>query len=525
MSVIGGIKYRGDIPSSGDLDGVCCNDCLNHLYQQLRDGTAVVDAAHVDNAHTTLRYRILRMIHHLGTPLPRGAFRRFMVTGEAPTNSNVTSDIGYTGVSSRLHGTPDYKLRMAMAYLWEFYKSPDYLSHYSTAHGYCDAVDQLVDVSTSFVCRDCQETITDPTAILAGVHMNEFGGLVDEGVRNLCGDCLSAEYIYCDYQGIYADNDTEIVTVAGMAGNFTLEYAQSNFRWVDAEEDEDGDEESEGYWTNNRVQPTDSLMHYDANPFDFFKWDKRNKQNALVFGVELEMEPSRSTETQQRALITALGGSTGKNFILKSDGSLNNGVELVTMPFTLAQHLDGSGVPWVKTLEAVKTLARSGAGTTSCGIHIHINKKALSALTIGKMLVFLNDPGLAPLITIIAQRASSSYCTRSVKKLTDGTRSSESRYDIMNVSVRHPTCEIRMFRGNVTPERVFKNIEFCHALIQYCRQSSMRTLTDWGNFSTWLIAHRGQYQNLVRFLIDQKAVGFRQLARDSRDGTITIEDR
>jgi hypothetical protein len=269
----------------------------------------------------------------------------------------------------------------------------------------------------------------------------------------------------------------------------------------------------------------EELFQYNEDPFSHFEWDDRNKQNALVFGVELEMEPPDCSTSGQQGIISALGGVVGNQYILKSDGSLCSGVELVTMPFTLSQHLDGSGVPWDKMLPKLYPIATSGAQTDSCGIHIHINKRALSALTIGKMLVFLNDSGLSPLVTQIAQRPSGSFCRRGAKKLTDGTRSSENRYDIMNVSVRHPTCELRMFKGNLTLERVYKNIEFCHALVQYCRQSSMRTLTEWGHFSQWLIRNRGQYQNLVRFLVDHKTVGFRQLARDSRDGQTTIIDR
>ncbi len=272
--------------------------------------------------------------------------------------------------------------------------------------------------------------------------------------------------------------------------------------------------------------PRCSLLEYNSNPFDYFEWDERNRPNALVFGIELEMEPREGISSYAQQKIIDTLGNPGENFILKSDGSLSAGVELVTMPFTLAQHLDGTGVPWRDVLGKVKDIAKSGHDTDHCGIHIHINKKALSALTIGKMLVFLNSSDLSPLISIIAQRSNTSYAKRdSCKKLTDGTRSSENRYDIMNVSVRHPTCEIRMFKGNLTPERMFKNIEFCHALIQYCRQSSMRTLCDWGQFTRWLIAHRGQYQNLVRFLIDVRCVGVRQLAKDSRDGQVTIEDR
>jgi hypothetical protein len=262
-----------------------------------------------------------------------------------------------------------------------------------------------------------------------------------------------------------------------------------------------------------REPDTFHLLNYSANPFDFFQWDRRNTNNALVFGVELEMEPKQQDPAGQRKIITALGGNKGKNFILKSDGSLSYGVELVTMPFTLDQHRDGTGVDWKTELAKInRGIAKSGEGTNSCGMHVHINKKALSALTIGKMLVFLNCQPLAELITAVAQRPNSSFCVRdSHKGLKDGKRNSPNRYDIMNVSVRHPTCELRMFKGNLRPERVMKNLEFCHALVQYARQTSMQLLTDWTNFSRWLLQERGKYPVLVAFLIEKNTLGFRQL--------------
>lgn len=83
-----------------------------------------------------------------------------------------------------------------------------------------------------------------------------------------------------------------------------------------------------------------------------------------------------------------------------------------------------------------------------------------------------------------------------------------------------------MFRGNLRPERVFKNIEFCHALVQYARQTSLQDLSDWGNFTRWLTAKRGQYPFLVQFLIDKAAVGFRQLERESNEhySPVAIEE-
>lgn len=528
-NIIGGISYpTAGVPSAasgaGGVDGLCCAQCANEAIDMIRGGSATLEFG-ADEV-TQLRFSAIAHLHMLRQPLPSGALRRFLLVGTWSEEAYQQMQLWLSDAAQQNgpHNIAAECVRSALAYLAE---CPRMAVNTSMRGSYMRACRESLAsaerayASTQarnqpFTCHCCEQVISTPEALLAAVHLHDNGHVDEEATSNVCRPCLEAEFTWCDYEGRWVDEETDTVEVRGISGRVTQQYAESNWYW-----DEDQDE-----WTINDPDEEDNrLMDYSANPFDTFKWDSRNRPNALVFGVELEMEPSEPSSTGQRKLISALGGARGKNYILKSDGSLSAGVELVTMPFTLAQHLDGSGVDWKAITDSVKDIGRSGLNTDACGIHIHVNKKALSALTIGKMLVFLNDPGLSSLITTIAQRGSSGYCGRSKKKLTDGTRSSESRYDIMNVSVRHPTCEIRMFKGNLTLERIYKNIEFCHALIQYCRQASMRTLADWGAFAQWLIAHRGQYQHLVRFLIDKKAVGFRQLAKDSRDGQITIEDR
>jgi hypothetical protein len=107
------------------------------------------------------------------------------------------------------------------------------------------------------------------------------------------------------------------------------------------------------------------------------------------------------------------------------------GVELVTISLSLEDHLARSG--WQKVLNPLRSIAKSGSGTENCGMHVHINKAALSPLQIGKMLVFLNSTVLRDQITTIAQRESNVFCTRSVRKFTDGRGLSEHRHDVANV--------------------------------------------------------------------------------------------
>lgn len=250
----------------------------------------------------------------------------------------------------------------------------------------------------------------------------------------------------------------------------------------------------------------DRLLNYSTDIFDILNWPRENAKDALVFGVELEIEGRGDTYSND--LVDILGGSKGTKTgraILKYDGSLSNsrGCEIVTLPYTLEQHRK-PGL-WDVLLDSrLQAHARSGAGTTNCGMHVHINRCALSALTVGKMVVFLNNPDNGGFVTTVAQRQSGSYCVRdSAKKHSDALHGYDmSRYDIINIS-GGATVEVRMFRGNVRPERVLKNIEFCHALVRFCESHGITQAQRWGVFADWLSKQRKSYPNLYGFLAEK----------------------
>jgi hypothetical protein len=336
-----------------------------------------------------------------------------------------------------------------------------------------------------FQCDHCEEL-----APRSERQTTESGG-------GICDRCQSRHYTYSNIQSCYIPDDSSI-TFRDIDEVVSESYAESHGYQSDS---------GDWYWDEENISGSD-LHEYEA---DVLRWCKYNRklveEGALLFGVELEMEPTGRAE--QSDLIEALGGITGTRFILKEDGSLDDGVELVTIPLSLEDHTARFG--WEQVLEPLRSIAKSGAGTENCGMHVHINKAALSSLQIGKMLVFLNSTVLRDQITIIAQRESNTFCRRSDKKFTDGRTTSEYRHDIANVGL--VTVEIRMFRGNLRADRVFKNLEFCHALVLFCRDASLTQIERWEEFAAWVQKRRSQYPHLVSFLVEKGVTGFSEARR------------
>ena len=311
---------------------------------------------------------------------------------------------------------------------------------------------------------------------------------VREDDEEICDKCAGRHYTYSGVQSCYvADEST--VTLCDTDEVVSDSWAEEN-----AYQSEGG----EFYQYEDSVA-SNTLHDYGEDVLEWCEYNRESLENgALAFGVELEMESRRNSS--QEEIAEALGSRTTERYILKEDESLDYGVELVCIPLTLEEHR--TVFDWQGVLEPVQHIAVSGPGTKNCGMHVHINKAALTPLQIGKMLVFLNSPLMRRHITTVAQRESNEYCKRSAKKLTDGRGCSADRHDIVNVG--HETVEVRMFRGTLKAKRVLKNIEFCHALVMYCRDTSLNSLECWEVFASWLIERRGQYPNLVRFLAEKE---------------------
>jgi hypothetical protein len=217
-------------------------------------------------------------------------------------------------------------------------------------------------------------------------------------------------------------------------------------------------------------------------------------KDRVYFGIELELEVSNSTQDDDvfQEACEGILEALGRDFIiLKTDGSLGEGgVEINTLPCTLK----------VQKEKWENFFARKPSGLTSwknnrCGIHIHITRAPLGMLTIGKMTVFLNDPANKEFIKQIAGRYDTSYAKMKVKKITD--TAGEDRYEMLNLTSSR-TIEMRIFKGTLNKRHFLADVEFAHALVHFCKTTSIRYL-DTPKFMQFLRINRKDYPNLYAF--------------------------
>jgi hypothetical protein len=180
---------------------------------------------------------------------------------------------------------------------------------------------------------------------------------------------------------------------------------------------------------------------------------------------------------------------TGRGAIAKQDGSLpdETGVEFVTVPMTLDEHR--------KVLEKAFPGGRLGKGAvsawnkTKCGMHVHLNRKSLSNLTLGKMLCFIHDPGNTAFHVDVAGRVTS-YAEffehrRFVSNGLPNKAYDGRKYSALNV--KDETVEFRIFRPSCQLPTLLKNVAYCLAVRDFCVQSTARRKElNWQNFLIWL---------------------------------------
>ena len=221
----------------------------------------------------------------------------------------------------------------------------------------------------------------------------------------------------------------------------------------------------------------------------------RFRPDALVFGVELEVEPR--SHSSQGEILDSL--PYRRDYFCKEDGSLNAGVEIVTVPMTLAQHR--TQFDWAGVLAPLLPIAMSGSRTQRCGMHIHVNRRALSPLTLAKMYLFMNEPSNLRLMEQIAQRSNNRWAEMRKKTWGDATDRSAfnraGRYQALNLT--DFSAELRLFRGTIRHDRVMKNLEAAHALVTWCRQNSATDVQDWRKFVSF-VTMRTDWPMLAGFL-------------------------
>jgi len=287
---------------------------------------------------------------------------------------------------------------------------------------------------------------------------------IDEYVFGNCTDCRSLDY-QDDMRTAYEDY---MVCQSCIEDEYTYsEYRDTYVRYEDADDDESYDEDYRDEYVNSYDYDVMEDLSMTSTEQDTLRPD------TAYYGIELEVE-KRSNATSDTAYKIHKSfeyDDIGQFALLKSDGSLSNGFEIVSCPGTLNAHRKY----WDKFFKSDGIKEVKSWNTDTTGMHIHISRTALTQLQIGKILVFINDLKNEEFINHIAGRNAESWAKKSPKKIIDCVNRTD-KYEAVNTSHRD-TIELRIFKGNLARLGFYRVLEFVDALVSWSKITSMTKLS------------------------------------------------
>ena len=120
------------------------------------------------------------------------------------------------------------------------------------------------------------------------------------------------------------------------------------------------------------------IHDYSYKPCSKFKkCSSEDLKTVRYYGVELEIDKGGKCDDNAENILCVANGSAYKetNIYIKSDGSLYNGMEIVSHPCSLQYHREQ--FCWDKILQCARDCHYVSHNTTTCGLHVHIGRAEL----------------------------------------------------------------------------------------------------------------------------------------------------
>lgn len=285
-------------------------------------------------------------------------------------------------------------------------------------------------------------------------------------------------------QGCEEDTDT-----------FTCVYCDETYET----RNQGNDDEDEPCCRNCVEEHDTSYIHnYSFKPRPIFFKGKNEDNNALFFGLELEVEQKRSSVDR---------GTMAKKIqrdccYFKSDGSLEYGFEIVTHPMTISYINENKETVFKSMLDELINNKYKSYDSNTCGMHIHLSKKAFGTWQLYRFIKFFIDN--KDFITAISQRkqehlerwaAIESEPDSSIIYKAKKKNGNSKRYVAINLQ-NDKTIELRVFRGTLNYYSFMKNIEFAYALFNFSRDVNDTSVEAFKKY----ISKSNEYTMLNKFI-------------------------
>ena len=336
--------------------------------------------------------------------------------------------------------------------------------------------------------------------------------------EELCPQCLGDRTVICQHCGdrIWAENSAGSSDIPLCQDCFDDHYThccncgillhESSTYY---EEDDEYDEHpycASCYHQQTHDHPIQSY-YYKPEPIFY-------GEGSRFFGVELEIDEGGEDKDNARSLLE-VANRERDYFYIKHDGSLNDGMELVTHPLSLEYQLHH--VPWNDLCRKAVSLGYLSHRASTCGLHVHVSRTAFGAEekmqdeAIARVLYFF-EKHWEELLKFSRrtprqlERWAARYGYKEhPKEILDFAKKGYhgGRYTCVNLQ-NDSTVEFRMFRGTLRASTILATLELLDRIcdLAVCLDDEELKAVPWTSFVTGISEER--YPELVQYLKERR---------------------
>lgn len=365
----------------------------------------------------------------------------------------------------------------------------------------CDCSDDAdgFEIGGHYYCTDCVDELFSLCD-----HCSEYFPRNEITVINgeaYCEDCRDYSFFRCDHCGEWVDKDHTNCYGGDILCDYCFGELFTRCDWC------------EEIFPNNEVEYNNHTNQYICGHCakennhglirDYgFKPTPIFHGKGFHYGVELEVE---SCDNSIDDAVEYLHDEVGEFIYMKEDGSLNEGFEIVTHPFTF-DWMNENKELFQKILDIRKHGFRS-FNTDTCGMHVHISRTAFTTYQLYRWLKFFMENPV--FIYKISQRKSrselSEWATMGMLKGDNIASKAKMKKAACREGVNlcpQNTIEIRIFKGNLCPASFYKNIEFLQALHSFTKDTKTKDINV-PMFIKYCEENPKPYKNLIKFINDK----------------------
>ena len=216
-------------------------------------------------------------------------------------------------------------------------------------------------------------------------------------------------------------------------------------------------------------------------------------EGSRYFGVELEIDGA-GKDDENAHKIKDQTNYREEHIYCKSDGSLDDGFEIVTHPMTLDYHMNS--MDWADVMHEAVRLGYRSHMTSTCGLHIHVNRDAFGETheeqeRIIERILYFTELHWNELFVFSRRSAYSMNrwaarygIEKTGKEILDKAKKGNTgRYAAINLCPVH-TIEFRLFRGTLKLNTLLATLQLVNKICDTAIYLSEEEITEqsWRDF-------------------------------------------